>query len=294
MVAPFEGFVIPPLLQSAILLVGTGIIIALLAAIRPPVTQKIAIAFVPWIASGAILHLFYVIGNTYDRQIFPTELEPIFSAPAVYLSVFIPMGAIWVMAAMIVPSGRRTKRIAQYIGATGIGVLLPLIGITVWQGVTEQADPNGVLTFEPIIPTLGLIITLVLTFVVYILIGAWRTFIIAEARYVGAMVIFAHLFDGITTAIGVDVLGAGERSVVPARIIEFAAGLPTAETIGSGWLFVLVKLVLASAIVIIFADYVSADETRGSLLFAFIAAVGLGPAVHNFFLFMLGVGLQGA
>ena len=290
MVVPFEGFVVPPLLQSVLLLVGTGIVAAVLVAIRPPVTQKHVLAFVPWMVSGSILHVFYIIGVTFERQIFPPALEPFFSAPAVYLTIFVPMGLIWVVAEMVVPSGTRTDTIAQYIGGMGVGVMLPLIGLTLWQGIIEQGS-GGLLSFNPIVPTLGLIITLVLTFVVYILIGAWRTYIIAEARYVGAVVLFAHLFDGITTAVGVDVLGAAERSTIPRLIIEFAADLPTAEMIGSGWLFVLVKLVVAVAVVVVFADYVSDEPTQGNILFAFITAVGLGPAVHNFFLFTLGVGL---
>jgi uncharacterized membrane protein len=40
--------------------------------------------------------------------------------------------------------------------------------------------------------------------------------------------------------------------------------------------------------VVTFADYVSEEPTKGNLLFAFITAVGLGPALNNFFLFLLG------
>jgi uncharacterized membrane protein len=127
----------------------------------------------------------------------------------------------------------------------------------------------------------------VLTFVVYMLIGAWRTYVIAEARYVGALVIFAHIFDGVTTAIGVDVLEGTERSAAPQVILDVAADLPTADVLGTGWLFILFKTILASVIVILFADYVSEKPTEGNLFLTLVAVFGLGPALNNFFLFIL-------
>jgi len=284
MVAPFTDFVIADVgwVQWAALLIGTGIVSFLLYALRPPLTQKIVLAFVPWIVSGGILHVFWQLQETLQRQLFPSAIEGLFSAPAIYLSLFIPVGTVWALSTMIVPSNDRSDRIALYLAVTGIGVLIPLLGLLLWQGMDDAIAP-----MEPIWPMLGLILSLVVTFVVYILIGAWRTYVIAEARYVGALVLFAHIFDGITTAIGVDQLDAGERSVIPRRIIEFTADLPTAEMLGSGWLFILFKIVIASAIVVLFADYVSDEPAQGNFFFLIVAIVGLGPAVNNFFLFLL-------
>ncbi|WP_336328035.1 DUF63 family protein [Halovenus sp. HT40] len=282
MVVPFSDFVVPGPIQSAALLIGTGTIVVLLYALRPPLTQKIVLSFIPWVISGSILHVFWQLGKIQQRQLYPEPIEPLFSAPAVYLTTFIVLGAIWTLSAIIVPSYDRSDRIATYMLATGVGALIPLLGLVVWQGQDPQIAP-----MEPIWPVLGLIISIVLTFIVYIAIGAWRTYVIAQARSVGAFVLFAHTFDGVTTAIGVDVLGGGERSALPAAILDFAAGLPVADTIGVGWLFVLVKVTLASAIVVLFADYLDEEPTQANLLLALIAIVGLGPAVNNFFLFLL-------
>lgn len=284
MAAPFSDFVIPSLTHSISLLVGTAVLLSLLYASRPPVTQRIALSFVPWIVSGGALHVFYRLGEQTGRQIYPDTIEPLFSAPAVYLTTFLGMGIIWTVSAMIVPRERQDSRVPQYLGATGIGVMTPLVGLVIWQGLDPAIAP-----MKPVEPILGLIAAFVLTFVVYFLIGAWRTYVIAQARYVGALVIFAHLFDGVTTAIGVDLLDAGERSALPKMIMDFAAGLPTAEFIGTGWLFVVVKLLLASGIVIVFSDYVTEEPTRGNLFFVIVAAVGLGPAAHNFFMFILSI-----
>ncbi len=282
MAAPFSGFVVPGPIQSAALLIGTVTIGVVLYALRPPLTQRIVLSFIPWIVSGSILHVFWQVGEILQRQLYPPPLKVFFSAPAVYLTTFMAVGLIWALASIIVPSRDRSNRIATYLLATGIGVVIPLIGLLLWQGLDDAIAP-----MEPIWPVLGLILSLVVTFVVYIAIGAWRTYVIAQVRYVGAFVLFAHIFDGITTAIGVDVLGGGERSALPAMILDFSARLPVADTIGVGWLFVLVKIVLASAIIILFADYVDEEPTQANLFLTLIAVFGLGPATNNFFLFLL-------
>jgi len=287
MQVPFEGFVIPSPEYVALLVVGTAVVLALLYAIQPPVTQRTVLAFVPWVVSGSALHVFYLIGEQFDAQIYPPLLEPFFAAPAVYLTTFVGMGAIWVVSAIIGLGSQSSieggDKVAQYLGAMGVGVMIPLVALVFWQG----QDPA--LSTEPVFPLVGVILTMVLTFVVYILIGAWRTYIIAEARLTGALILFGQMLDGVTTAIGVDFLDIEERSALSRSIIEFSADLPTAETIGAGWLFVVVKTLLAAFIVVAFADYISEEPTRGNLFGAVVMALGLGPAMNNVFLFLLGV-----
>ncbi|WP_302081884.1 DUF63 family protein [Salinibaculum rarum] len=288
MQVPFEGFVVPSVEYTALLVVGTAVVLALLYAVQPPVTQRTVLAFVPWMISGSALHVFYQLGEVYQVQIYPPTLAPLFSAPAVYLTTFLAMGFVWVFSTIVGIRARSSvsgkDKVTQYLGALGLGVAITLVGLMIWQGLDPAVGP-----LEPILPLVGIIVTMVATFVVYILIGTWRTHIIAQARLVGALVLFAHLLDGITTAIGADVLGVTERSALSARIMEFAAGLPTEPYLGTGWLFVVVKMLLATVIVVGFADYVREEPTRGNLFFALIVALGLGPAMNNVFLFLLGV-----
>ncbi len=285
--APFSNFVVPDPAYSGALLVATVVVVALLYTIRPSVTQRTVVALVPWMVIGAAFHTFYMVGEQFSRQIYPGAIRPFFSAPAVYLTTFVLMGAVWVVSAIVGGSTssvtERSDEVAQYLGATGLGVLITLTGLLIYQGMDEQ------LTLEPVLPVVALIGAMVVTFVIYLLLGTWRTYIIAQTRLVGAVVLFAHVLDGITTTIGQDILGVGERSVVSARIMEFAADLPTYEYLGAGWLFVVVKILLAVAIITLFADYVSDRPTEGNLFFALVAAVGLGPAANNFFLFLLGL-----
>ncbi|MCO8268932.1 DUF63 family protein, partial [Haloferax sp. AB510] len=109
----------------------------------------------------------------------------------------------------------------------------------------------------------------------------------AAAGSLGLLAIFGHALDALSTAVGIDVLGFGERTPLSRIILEAAAALPTAEVIGVGWLFVLVKLVVAGFVVALLADYVREDPTEGALLLGLVAAVGLGPGVHNLLLFAI-------
>jgi len=281
MAEPFADFVIPPLLHTVGLLVGAGFVIALLYAAKPSMNQKTVLAFAPWIVVGAVLHVFYQLGVTLKQPLYPDPVEPLFSAPAVYVTVFILMGLIWAVATMFMTTPD-ADYVAQYLSGMGVGTMVPLIGLLLWRGTDPAVRP-----MEPIFPAAGLLLAVTGTFLLTLALGLWRTNLIAKVKYVGPLVLFAHLFDGITTAIGVDLLGATERSAVPQAILDIAGALPTASLLGTGWLFVLVKLVVAVAIVVLFADYVNEEPLEANLLMGVIVAVGLGPGTYNFFLFIL-------
>jgi uncharacterized membrane protein len=281
MAEPFAEFVVPPLVHSVGLLVGSGFVLALLLAARPPMNQKTVIAFAPWIVSGAVLHVFYQLNVLYKQQVFPEPVEPLFSAPSVYLTIFILMGFIWAAATMFM-TNPNADTVSSYLAGMGVGTMLPLLGLLLLRGTDPAVRP-----MEPVWPVVGLLLSIGGTFVVTLLIGLRRTDVFARMRYVGPLIIFAHLFDGITTAIGVDVLGAGERSAVPEAILNLAGQLPTADAIGTGWLFVLVKLVVAVAIVVLFADYTREKPVEANLIMGIIVGVGLGPGTYNFLLFLL-------
>jgi uncharacterized membrane protein len=281
MAEPFAEFVVPPLVHSVGLLVGSGVVLALLLAAKPPMNQKTVVAFAPWIVSGAVLHVFYQLNVLYKQQVFPEAVGPLFSAPAVYLTMFILMGFIWAAATMFM-TNPDADRVSSYLAGMGVGTVLPLLGLLLLRGTDPAVRP-----MEPVWPVTGLLLSIGGTFLVTLLIGLRRTDVFARMRYVGPLIVFAHLFDGVTTAIGVDALGAGERSTVPQAILNLASQLPTADAIGTGWLFVLVKLLVAVAIVVLFADYVREQPVESNLIMGLIVGVGLGPGTYNFLLFLL-------
>lgn len=286
MVVPFSDFAVPPVLYVAVLGSMAAILIALLYTIEAPLTQRIVLSMVPWVVCGAALHVFYQLGAIRGTSLYPAWAAPLFAAPMVYVTTFVGMGLVWLGASMLGTHSSAISRdsVATYIGSIGTGIALPLLALLVWQGMDPATGTSTI-----VLPLLGLIASLVVSFVVYMLLGAWRTYIIAETRQVGWLVLFAHVFDGFTTAIGVDVLGTSERSYLPSAIIEFGADLPTEPYLGSAWLFVVVKMLVALLVIVLFAEYVDEHPRRGNLFFAIVAFVGLGPALNNLLLFIVGV-----
>jgi len=276
----FEQFVVPDLPVTAALTLATLTVAGLLYTVRPAVSQGTVLAFVPWMVSGAVLHVLYQMGVALGETVVPGVPAAVLSAPSVYLTAFVLMGLSWVGATVATPG--QPGRVSRLLGLGGTVTAVLTVGYAVWVGTDRFA-------LDPVLPVFGLLGSLALAAVFYLLIRLWRPQAVSKARYVGGLVVFAHVFDAITTAIGVELLDATERSTFPRLVLDIAADLPTADLLGQAWLFVVVKLAIATAIVVLFSSYPETEPTEGNLFFAFIAAIGLGPATHNFFLFALGV-----
>lgn len=262
MVLP-EGFVVPPLPHTVVLLGGTAIIGWLLVRLKPPVTSGLILEAVPWITVGSALHAVYQIGGAA-----PVVL-PLLGAPAVYGTTFVLAGATLVGATVLWPQQRWVFGGVGAAGFTAAVVVLLAIG-------------PGI---RPKWPLVGLVVSLVLTGLTWVAVRWVRPSVGDALPHIGALVIFAHTVDGVSTAIGVDVLGFGERTPASRAILDLAALLPTADTLGVGWVFVAVKITISAVVVWLFADYVREDPVAGYLLLGVILAVGLGPGVHNLLLY---------
>lgn len=267
------GFALPPLPYLVAILFAATVVGALLLAFRPPVTKWTVVALAPWMVAGAALRVLDELGSL------PELVAPLFGAPAVYVSTFSVAGAVWVTAVLLAAGGL-LRSPARLLGSAGTLVAILTFLAVLWQGYVAG-------TLVPFWPVMAFVAAGVVAAVAFALLSIYYTDAVAVTGKVGLLVVFAHALDGISTAVGVDVLGAGEQTPASRAILEFAGQLPTAETIGSGWLFVLVKLVLALVVVLLTADYVREEPSRGNLLLAFVAAVGLGPGVHNLLLFLV-------
>ena len=276
----FEEFVVPDAPAAGALVVGALAVASLLSLVRPQVSQQTVFSFVPWIVTGALLHVLYQIHTAVEATVLPAVSPALLSAPSVYVTTFLLMGAVWAPAVRHSPD--QSGRVARILAVAGTALAVAVGGYTVWVALDRFA-------LDPVLPLAGLVGSLAVTGVLYAGLGRWRPEVVSAVRYVGALVLFAHVFDAVTTAIGVELLGAGERSTVPRLVMDIAADLPTADVLGEAWLFVVLKIVIATGIVWLFHDYVAEQPSEGNLFLAFMAAVGLGPASHNFFLFVLGV-----
>ena len=280
----FADFVVPDPAYTIPLLGGTILVAALLLSRPPSIGPETVFGFVPWIVAGALLHVLYQMHLVVGEDLLPAAIVQLLSAPAVYLTTFVAMGAV-LLGSTRDENDAGTRSTATTLGLVGLLLASTVAGFAVWKAATADA-----FTITAGYPVLGLAGSLGLTGVLWVGLGRWKPDAIEAVGLVGALVIFAHVFDAVTTAIGVEFLDVGERSTLPRRVMEFAGDLPTAAYLGEAWLFVLLKVVVAVGIVVLFAEYVEEEPTEGSLFFAGIAAIGLGPAVHNFFLFGLAVG----
>jgi uncharacterized membrane protein len=268
------GLTLPPLPYLLALVGGTVLIGAVLFAIEPPVDQRTVLALAPWMAMGGALH---ALGQP-PIELYTANLAPLFGAPAVYLTTFVLTGIVWAFLSFIgVRFGGDT--IARNLGLIGTGTLTVLLVLT-----AVTALRSGLLNV--VWPTAAIFGSLLLSGVVVLALALWRTPVIIRSRYVAPIVIFAHVFDGVSTAIGTDALGVAERSPIPRLIMDAAGRLPTASTIGSGWLFVLVKIVVASGVVVLMHQYLEDEPVEASLILSVVTAVGLGPATNNVVLFL--------
>lgn len=267
MVLP-DGFALPPLSYLLVLLSASLAVGVLATRVRPTIRERTVLAFALWMVAGAALHVLSVVDAA------PAVLSPLLGTPSVYVSTFVLAGAVWL-------GGHSAGVPDRLLG--GVGALAALLSVG---AVLAVGADRGTLSFF----WSGL--SLVLSVVVAA--GTWagfrRAFPAAAGTTgaAGALVVLGHVLDGISTAVGIDALEVTERSPLPRAIMAFAETLPTAEAIGVGWLFVLVKVALACGIVWLMAEYVEDAPGEGYLLLAAIAAVGLGPGVHNLLLFAIG------
>jgi uncharacterized membrane protein len=273
-----SGLVVPPLPYLIALVVAAATVASFLVSLTPRIEQRHVLAFTPWMAVGASAHVFHQLEPAVD--VYPDWAEPLFGAPTVYVTTFIALGSIWTILAFgssINPD--EDDNVALFLGLTGIVALFGLFAFAAWR--------DALVGIKPFWSAIAFVITIPITIAIYFVMAYTATGVVARARLLGGLVVFAHALDGITTAVGVDIIGAGERSPLPRMIMDVAGQLPVAEAIGTGWLFVLVKLVIAVGIVVAFAEYLETEPLRGNLAFAVIIALGLGPAVNNLLLFAL-------
>jgi uncharacterized membrane protein len=188
----------------------------------------------------------------------------------VYLTTFVAAGVVWLAALAVAPD--RVPAILAGVGA--LAFLLATIPVLASGGA-----------LRPWLSVLSVAGAVVLALACWFVLARVSPGTTATTGGVGLLVLFAHGLDGVSTAVGADLLAFEERTPLSAAILEFAGALPTADLLGVGWLFVLVKLGLAAVIVHLFADYVREEPEGAYLLLALVVAVGLGPGAQNALLF---------
>lgn len=264
MVLP-AGTTLPPLPYLLGLVLASAVVLFLLRRESVTLSTAAVVALSPWMVAGAGLYVLYQI------EVVPTGITPLLSSPAVYVTTFVVAGLVWVVA-------RRTGSELRVLAGTGVLAALVPFAVALAVGVARG-------TFAPAWPLAGVVIATIIAAVAWWLFGRRAPAFEEILGAGGALAIFAHALDGVSTAIGVDVLHFGEQTPLSRLVLEAAGALPTAPIIGVGWLFVVVKVALAVVVVWFLAEFVEEDPQYGNALLLVVTAVGLGPGAHNVLLF---------
>jgi uncharacterized membrane protein len=265
-----SGFALPPVPYLLVVLGGVALALLSLGLARPAVREATVLALSPWMVVGAGLYALYQVDAV------PDVLAPFFGSPVVYLTVFAVLGFVWGLASLV----GGPEFAAMVVVIAGAGLVLAVLGLAVVVGVTEG-------TLSVAWPGAGVLFAVVLSGLAWVVLDRLAPDATRVTGAAGGLVVFAHVLDGVSTAVGVDRLGFGEQTPLSAAIIDLGAGLPAEPLLGTAWLFVAVKLLLAMAVVVLVAGYVEEEPTEGYVLLALVAAVGLGPGVHNVVLFSI-------
>ncbi|MFP4590114.1 MAG: DUF63 family protein [Halobacteriales archaeon] len=274
MVLP-EGSVVPPLpylLPVGLLLLVAG---AFLAARRPPVTERIVAASVPWMVAGAAGHVLHQL------DALPDWVAPLFGVPMVYLTLAAVAGVVWLLADLTADVGPHRSPAADLLFVGTLGAALTLAGIVEW--VVLAGDP------DPLWPAVALAATAVVTGATWFGLRRWFPEEAAAAGSTGILVVVGHTLDGVTTVIGLDVLDGAERSPLVDTLVGLWSRLPGSEVLGEAWPFVVLKVALAVLIIVLARDLLREVPSTARLALLLVAALGLAPGVHNLLLFFVGV-----
>ncbi|MDJ1431194.1 DUF63 family protein [Halostagnicola sp. A-GB9-2] len=268
-----EGFAVPPVEFLLPLLVALVGVLALLWVNSPAVTDRTVIAFAPWMVLGSTLHVLYQV------QAIPGPIDVLFGAPTVYVTTAVLAGFVWV-ASIYLHGAELQQSVETPLGVSGALLFLVAAGYAINTGLDAG-------TIDAFWPAVSVVLSVVLTALAWVGLERWASETAAVTGLTGLLVVFGHALDGVSTAVGYDILGASEEVPASQLILHAGEALPTYDLLGAGWLFVVVKVALAMAVVGLFKEYVRDAPRQARLLLAFIAAVGLGPGVHNVLLFTI-------
>ena len=262
------GTTLPPLPYLLGIVLAASAVAVSFRRRSPTVTGAHVLALAPWMALGAAAHVLFVVGGL------PALLAPLGGSPTVYLTTATLAGGVWLAASAVISEPERVPKALAAVGT--LGFVATLVAVSA-QGIPGLGARWAGLSVVLAVP---------LTLVAWSVLAAVRP-AVASIRRVGQLVVFGHALDGVSTALGVTQLGFGERSPLSRIILEL--GVPSMPVLDEAWLFVLAKLVVSGGVVSLFAPTVREAPREGLLLVAFVAAVGLGPGVHNLLLFSVSV-----
>ena len=251
----------------AFVLIGAAFV-SLLSAVESrqiSITPSLLLALLPW---------FGLVGSLYafEEAVTGFPAATLFiRTPTAYVTVGVLVLATWLIVDRVLPG--RENVVTATLG------ILSLVTIGTAVAVHVAPRQTGVLRWNAVAIVLAVVLTAA--------IGIIRNEISPDVAsgWLGTSVIFAHILDAMTTAIGLEVLGAIERNPISAAIIS--VGDSIYQGVPGVVLFLGIKIAVALLVVQFMRDSKSPLDVESSAFLVVTAGVGLAPAVHNLVLFSL-------
>ena len=250
-----------------IALLGVALYLLLLAMrkFEFTLTPRLVFATVPYFLIASSLRVME------DANLFQPPLQYVFITPFIYLFQGAVIGGLLLTLLILNDLGKIQKHI-EIFGVVGMAwFILNLIILALFTKATN-----------PWIPFVSIGITLGLTGILFGLGKGFKVDFLLDR--LGLSVIFAHIFDGASTFLGVDYLGYYGKHVVEQNVIR---------TFGSAFPMLPIKL-LAFIPIVFFIHTSFQDESRDeinlkNLIFLILLSSGLSPAIRNTIRMTLGV-----
>jgi len=133
-------------------------------------------------------------------------------------------------------------------------------------------------------PAVSLTVSVLLTGVLWAGSRQWLPDATSAAGLPGGFVLFGQTLDGVTTIIGVDLLGFTEQVPLSRLVLSLAGRLPTAEIVGVGWALFVLKIGLAVGLIVVVAPESDGRDGWEQLALVVAGVAGLVPGINNLLL----------
>jgi uncharacterized membrane protein len=206
-------------------------------------------------------------------------------SPFIYFTVFaVALAALF--ASTYLESAGRSDTYYDPLRVSGWVVLAVTTFYLVWLSVTTDFVSWFPMVF---VVTMGL--STAIAYGAFVVVERFKPSINAGTGYMGLVVIWGHAIDGVANVIASDwtwVFGIGAYSAkhpINRIIVDVTNAIQPASVtaaIGNSWPFLVIKIVVAVAILSVFDDrFVRENPRYAVMLLVAIVAVGLGPGTRD-------------
>ncbi|WP_336002767.1 DUF63 family protein [Halorientalis halophila] len=272
-----------------VLLFGLIGVLQLIRRLGVGTDRNLFFALVPFMLFGGALRVVEDANDAVPEGVSQAIAYPwntLLISPIIYVTVFlVTLGSLLVTVWL-----RRRGRVDSYarpMMAAGSAAFLLTFGYLVALSFTADY-----VDFHPQVLLSVVVIATALSVAVYAAVEKYRPGINAGTGLIGLVVLWGHAIDGVANVVAADWLGAlgvdlnytpkhpANEFIINTASAILPSGLVTA--FGSSWPFLVVKLLVALAVVWIFDEAIFEESPRYALLLlTAIVAVGLGPGTRD-------------